>query len=151
MNCKTAVKPLPSVLLLIIAGCTAPPSVVPLLQVSRSAMVAEAGRLRQDIDTDHLAVEQTRHTLADAFATDLHQQDELTDEWVIEATDVYVAAREALLAHETEAAQQKQQRADNLEAAAEATQRAIDLLQRRDQLLSDTAVARLWRLLGESE
>ncbi|MCC6681772.1 MAG: hypothetical protein IT445_12795 [Phycisphaeraceae bacterium] len=114
-------------------------------------MAAEAGRLRQDIDVDHQLVEQTRSDLADAFAADLHQQDELTSAWVIEASDVYVAAREALLVRETEAAQQKQQRADNLEAAAEATQRAIDLLQRRDQLLSDTAVARLWRLLGESE
>ncbi len=151
MNCKTAVKLLPSVLLLIISGCTAPPSVVPLLQVSSSAMADEAERLRRDIDVDHLVVERTRTTLADAFAADLRQQDELTSAWVIEAIDVYVAAREALLARETEAAQQKQQRADNLEAAAEATQRAIDLLQRRDQLLSDTAVARLWRLLGESE
>lgn len=148
MNCKPAIALLVSICLLILSACKAPPSVVPLLEVSRHAMLTEADRLHADAAEDADEIQQTRNSLADAFDADLREQPTIDPAWLREAMEVYIAAREALLAHELSVRRQKQQRADNLEAAAEATDRAIALLQRRDQLLDDTVIMQLWRLLG---
>jgi len=134
-----------------LAGCTSPPSVMPLLRITQGALHSESAQLRQDIPRDGRAIEQVRMSLDDAFAADLRQQEELSVVWVSEAMDVYIAAREALLVHELTLKQERLQREENLDVAANATQRAIDLLEQRDQLLADTSIARLWRLLDDSD
>jgi len=141
-----------SVLLLMsisLTGCASPPSVMPLLRITQDTLRAEAGRLNEETARDRQTIEQTRRSLEDAFVADLREQRALDPAWVNEATTVYVAVREALLAHEMTLRQERLQRADNLLAAEQATQRAIDLLEQRDQLLTDTSLARLWRRLSE--
>lgn len=140
-----------SLLLFVVVGCTTSPSVTPLLRLSHDAVTAEAARLREDVAQQRAGFDQTRNALADAYEADLRNRTALDADWVLEATTVYVAACEALLEHEAAQRQAREQRADNLDAAAEATERAAALLEQRDQLLNDTVAARLWRVLGGDE
>jgi len=149
MNWKPVNALLASFVALAAAGCT-PPSVSPLLELSRQAVAAEAQRLRADIERDRAAMDHARDALEAAYAADLHEQSTLDVPWVMEATVVYVAAREAVLRQEMALRRERERRADNLDAAADATGRAVELLEQRDRLLNDTAVARWWRMLGEA-
>ena len=136
---------------LIVGGCSSPPSVVPLLRVSQDTLMQEADRLHDDVTRDARAVEQTRQTLADAYAADLRTRGELDPSWVLEATIVYVAAREALAFHEMNLRQERIQRAANLELAAQATGRAVELIEQRDRLLTDRKVWELWQIFNDSK
>lgn len=78
----------------------------------------------------------------------------MTPAWVLEATTVYVAARDALIRHEQSLAQERGNRADNLRAAAAATHRAILLTEQQDGLLRGVAgeeLSRLWNGLTKSQ
>jgi hypothetical protein len=130
-----------------VGGCTSPPSVAPLLRVAEAAMVAEAERLAADVARDRAHVEQTRRSLSDAFDLDLEARGELSVAWVRDGVAVYVAAREALVRHEAALEAERRVRAENLDAAAYATRRAIELIERQDRLIVDATRMDVWRLL----
>lgn len=139
---------------LLMVGCSAPPSVVPLLRVTERALAEESGRLAQDAQRDRVYTRQVLRSLEDAYRRDLEQVGELTPAWVLEATTVYVAARDALIRHEQSLAQERGNRADNLRAAAAATHRAILLTEQQDGLLRGVAgeeLSRLWNGLTKSQ
>lgn len=128
-------------------GCASPPSVMPLLAVTQAALEAEALRLEADALRDAQWATQTKQTLARAFEDDLAERDALTAEWVSDATDVYVAAREAVVRHELAVQAERAQRADNLRAAAQATQRAQAMLQQQDALVTGLVGTDMWTLM----
>ena len=131
-------------------GCTSPPSVAPLLRVTQAALEAEASQLEADAHRDAQWIDQTRTALAQAYEADLAQTDELSVQWVRDATSVYVAAREALLQHEMNLKQQRMQRAANLRAANLATQRAQAMLEQQDALMSTFVGIDGWQLLEQA-
>lgn len=131
---------------LILIGCGSPPSVVPLLRLANMTMQVETEHLNEDAQRQAEHFEQARQTLQRAFEADLETTEDLTTTWIREATDVYVAAREALVRHEIDIQQQHQQRGDNLQAASQALQRAVELLEQQDQLLRQTIGLDVWRL-----
>lgn len=132
--------------LTVFTGCTSPPSTAPLLRISEQAMRAEAENLIADIAQDRAGVDAARASIADGFAADLREQAAPTTEWIRQAAEAYAAAREELMRQELTLTQRRQTRADNLRAAAQAQQRAIELLERQDQLLTGITGADLWRL-----
>lgn len=140
---------LPAVLLasVLLAGCSTPPSVAPLLRVTERALVEESGRLAEDAERDRVHTRQVLGSLDDAYRRDLEQAEALTPGWVLEATTVYVAARDAVIRHELTLAQERGNRADNLRAAATATRRAILLIEQQDSLLRGVAGEELSQLL----
>lgn len=135
------------VVTLIAGGCASPPSVTPLLRVTERALMRESARLNDDADRDAQYARQTLRSLNDAFDRDLEQENELTADWVRDATSVYVAAREALLRHELALARERQIRSDNLQTAASATRRAIGLIEQQDKLLNGVVGEDIRRLL----
>ncbi|MEX0745363.1 MAG: hypothetical protein WD118_07145 [Phycisphaeraceae bacterium] len=128
-------------------GCTSPPSVMPLLQATERTLAREAEHLGGDGEREAQWLDQTRRALAQAFEADLAQTDELTAAWVLDATRVYVLAREELARHEAQLAAQRRQRTANLSAATEAVRLAGDMLQQQDQLWLDVVDIDLWSLL----
>lgn len=143
MACALAV----AVAVVLMGGCASPPSVTPLLRVSEAALLAEAARLNEDATRDAQWIEQARDALEQAYDADLAQTAELSPAWVREATQVYVAAREALVRHELALRQERAQRAQNLRAAAEATRRATAILQQQDALVTGLAGGDAWELV----
>ena len=123
-------------LLLLLPGCTSPPAVIPLLEVTRRTLDGEAQRLAADAERDAAYFAQSRATLEEAYQLDLTQRETLDTPWVAEATAAYVAAREELVRAEARAAAARAQRADNLRAAAEAQGRAMGLLEQQDRWLN---------------
>lgn len=128
-------------------GCTSPPSVMPLLNATQQTLEREAERLTVDTDRDAEWIEQARLSLEHAYEADLHDVDALTPEWVGSATQVYVSAREALVRHESTLREERHRRAENLQAAAEATRRAAAMLQQQDRLWLDAVGGDGWSLL----
>lgn len=129
------------------AGCGSPPSVVPVLRVVERAMLDEAQRIETyDAQRDQLMLDDARLRLRDGYLADLNTTDTLDPSWVDSATEIYVAAREALVWQEIDLAQQRQTRQDNLRDAARAQARAIAILQQQDRLLQQTVGLDLWRL-----
>ena len=133
----------------LLVGCASPPSVAPLLRVVDAELRREAQRLELDARRDAEAVDQARRSLADAYDGDLARREALTAEWVRDATDVYVAAREALVRHEMNLRAEREQRARNLHAAGEAQRRAIQLIEQHDGLIVGTLGFDLWQLHKE--
>lgn len=131
---------------LIFVGCGSPPSVVPLLRIANKTMQIEAAHLKEDAQRQSKQIEQARQALQRAFETDLETTEDLSAAWIREATDVYVAAREALVRHEIDIQLQQQQRGGNLQAASQALQQAVELLEQQDQLLRQTIGLDVWRL-----
>ena len=131
-----------------LVGCSTPPSVAPLLRVTERVLVEESGRLAEDAERDGAYTRQVLGSLEDAYRRDLEQAGELTPGWVLEATMVYVAAREAVVRHEQSLARERGNRADNLRAAAAATRRAILLIEQQDGLLRGVAGEELSQLLA---
>lgn len=129
-------------------GCTSPPSVAPLLRVAERAMRDEAARLDDDdAKRDTAQMDQSRQALAAAFDADLGEQAAKLDaQWVRDAVAGYVAAREALLRHEAKLHDERASRSDNLRAAAEAQDKAIQLLENQDALITQTTGLDIWRL-----
>ncbi len=129
------------------AGCGSPPSVVPVLRVVERAMLDEAHRIEAyDAERDRLALDDARLRLRDGYLADLNTTDTLDPSWIDSATEVYVAAREALVWQEIDLARQRQARQDNLRDAARAQARAIAILQQQDRLVQQTVGLDLWRL-----
>ncbi|MFW6059387.1 MAG: hypothetical protein ACODAQ_04355 [Phycisphaeraceae bacterium] len=129
-------------------GCSTPPSVLPLLEASERTLREEGDRLDADAQRDARWIAQTREALHDAYQQDLAQRDELDREWVQEATQAYVVAREELVRHEMHLREQRQRRRDNLRAAADATRRAAAILMRQDRLMAGLVGDDLWSLLA---
>ena len=132
------------------AGCSSPPSVAPLLRVSQQAMLAEVEQLNVDVTRDAEQMRQSRVSLDAAFDADMDRIEnlgELDATWVREAMGVYVPTREALVRHEAALATERLARQDNLRAAAEAQQRALQLLEQQDRLITETTHFSVWRLL----
>ena len=71
----------------------------------------------------------------------------LDAQWVRDAMEVYVPTREALVRHEASLTAERRTRQDNLRTAAEAQQRALELLEQQDKLITDTTHFNVWRLL----
>jgi hypothetical protein len=132
------------------SGCTSPPSVAPLLRVSERALLREADQQAIDAERDAEQLRQTRRSLEQAYNRDLTQTPELTAQWVREATQVYVSAREALVRHENALSLERQTRVENLKAAASATRRAIGLLEQQDKLLAGAMGEDLRRILNSN-
>lgn len=128
-------------------GCASAPSVAPLLRITEQALNREAARLEEDALRDAQHIRQTLRSLEDAFHQDLDQAELLTTDWVREAIGVYVAARETMLRHEHTLAAERRTRADNLQAAASATRRAIQLIEQQDRLLDGVVGEEFRRLL----
>ena len=120
---------------LVVAGCSAPPSVTPLLRVTRSVLHEESQRLAADAARIGDRYERQRAELAAAFERDLREREELDEAWVGEAVRVYVAAREAVAAQADAERAGYANRIDNLAAASEAQERAIALLEHHRRLL----------------
>ena len=139
---------LPGVLLS--GGCASPPSVAPLLRVSQQAMLAEVEHLNVDATRDAEQMKQSRASLDAAFDADLQQREQaggLDAQWVRDAMEVYVPTREALVRHEASLTAERRTRQDNLRTAAEAQQRALELLEQQDKLITDTTHFNVWQLL----
>lgn len=135
-----------------LGGCASPPSVTPLLRLAEEAVRKEALRVEADAGRDADRLEGTRRSLRDAYDADLAERGELDAAWVREATDVYVAAREALVRHELALRDERRVRAENLRLAADATERAAELLERQDDLITTaTRGAQVWRVLRREE
>lgn len=138
-------------LLFVIIGCESPPSVSPLLRASSLAMAQEVEHLQTDITRDAQHMRETRLALDAAFDADLDQassENRLTADWIKDAMVVYVPAREALVRHESKLKHERLSRMDNLQTAFEAQQRAMQLLERQDDLIRDTTHISIWRLLN---
>lgn len=135
------------VLTVFVWGCSAPPSVAPLLRVAGKAINEESQRLAGDADRDRANVRQSLGMLEDAFERDLEQTPELSAEWVRDATVVYVAAREALIRHEQALKQERDIRAANLRSAGAAINRAVSMIEQQDRLLGDVTGSELRSLL----
>ncbi len=134
-------------LAVLLTGCATPPSVAPLLRVTERALAEESGRLARDVQRDRAYTRQVLGSLEDAYRRDLEQVDGLTPQWVLEATAVYITAREAAVRNEQALALERDNRADNLRAAAAATRRAILLIEQHDGLLRGVAgeeLSQLW-------
>ena len=129
-------------------GCGSPPSVVPLLELTRRTVLDEAGRLESDAEREARYLQEAKRQLARAYHADLTQRaapsgvgegesgvGHLDAEWVDEATRGYVLAHEEIVRAELAAKGERAARADNLRAAAEAQTRAIRLIQQQDRLL----------------
>jgi hypothetical protein len=132
-----------------IAGCDSPPSVTPLLRLSREAITAEMQHLQDDAAVQRTLIEQRQLALADAFEADLGAADQegaLNADWVREATQVYVLARETLVKQQQSREQTYAQRIDNLDAAAQAQDRAIAVLERQDELVQRVWGMSPWRV-----
>lgn len=134
----------------LLMGCASPPAVTPLLRVVEEALRDEAARVEAEASVEAQRAEQTRRMLADVYRADLLQRDALDVAWIEEATAVYVAACEDVLRHELDQQAASQHRASNLRTAASAQRRAIQLLDRQDDLITGTLGIDLWQLLEPS-
>lgn len=126
-------------LLLPLCACASPPSVVPLLRVAERAIGDEQRLLGEDAIRGSHWFEQQRRVLDDAYAADLRGRPERASdpEWVLAGTEVYTAAREALLRHAWELERQSELRRDNLGTASQAIRRAAELIEKQDALFAD--------------
>jgi len=130
----------------VVGACTAPPSVAPLLRVAERAMVEEAAHVEGDATRDAAQLRQMRAALTAGFDADLAANESPSAGWVKGAAEGYAAAREELARHEAALRVERETRADNLRAAAEAQQRAISLIERQDELITRTIGLDAWRM-----
>jgi hypothetical protein len=133
-----------------LTACATPPSVAPLLRAGGAAAEEEARLLEADQARDREFLSQARAALTEGFEADLRAQPQLDAAWVMGSVEVYVAACETLVRHETGLLAERRQRADNLRAAAAAQQRALQVLEQQDQLLTGDDRLNLWKLLSPS-
>ncbi|MCC7145148.1 MAG: hypothetical protein IT443_01745 [Phycisphaeraceae bacterium] len=135
--------------LLCLAACTTPPSVAPLLRIVEKSLTQEQMLLQEDLARAQEYLRQQRAALADAFEADLQLKVALDRQWVLEATEVYAAAREELTRHEMILARQSEQRIDNLKVAEQARQRALAVLEQQDQLATGVLGWSVWQQLNQ--
>lgn len=127
-------------------GCAPPRAVEPLLAVGERAMIEEAEHIEADAARDEQWLVQSRDALEEAYERDLHERGELDTAWVMQATRGYIAAREALVRHESALARQREQRRANLLDAADAVARVQELLAQQRALWPEQwDVRRLWQ------
>jgi hypothetical protein len=130
----------------IIAGCGAPPSVVPLLSVSASAIEREARLVEEDALGDEQATDAARQRLTLALQADFAQRPDADQAWLLSAAKGYAAAREALAQSLAQQRRTRERRAQNLRDAAAAQRRAISLIQQQDEILHRGTGIDLWQL-----
>jgi hypothetical protein len=130
----------------IIAGCGAPPSVVPLLSVSANAIEREARLVEEDAIGDEQAADAARQRLTHALQADLAHRPDADQAWILSAAKGYAAAREALAQSLAQQCRTREQRAQNLRDAAAAQRRAISLIQQQDEILHRGTGVDLWQL-----
>jgi len=136
---------------LMMTGCTTPPSVAPLLRITERALHEESLRIQDDTRRDSERMRGALESLEEGFNRDLEQKETLTPDWVREATTVYIAAREMVVSHQNALTQDRIIRADNLAAAASATRRAISLIEGQDRLFDGVMDEDLRRLLSVTD
>lgn len=132
--------------LLLLAGCEAPPSVLPLLDVTAAVLRDEADHLERDAVRAADRLDADRRALAAAFERDLAERDALDAAWVADAVSIYVAGREALSRQRHTLVAAYAARQDNLAAAVEANRRAVTLLEHHARLSPWPEGWDAWRL-----
>ena len=132
------------IIVTVTSGCASPPSVVPLLEQVHHVLADQQQDLQQRAATDASRFDQQRHLLQQAYEADLTARPQLDADWVRDGTAAYVTAREAVVRHELQLADQLRTRWRNLRLAADAQRRASRLIQRQDQLLQRMPDLRRW-------
>ena len=127
-----------------ITGCASPPSVVPLMAQVQNVLADENRLLAEDYERQQQWIDQQRQTIAAAFDADMIAREQLDIDWIRHHVAAYVAAREALSDHTTKLQQEFTVRQSNLADAALAQQKAIELIQRQDDLLERVPDLRRW-------
>jgi hypothetical protein len=123
------------------------------MRVANQAMQREIKHIEQARHRTEDVLKQRQAALKAGYDADLADRDQLTRTWVKQATAGYVAAREALLRQAMQQKRRQTQRIDNLEAAGHAQRRAINLIEKQDQLVQRALGGDLWRwqnLLSEA-
>ena len=129
---------------LLVSACASPPSVVPLLRVSASAVDAERARLATDLTRLAQSYDQRRQLLKSGFEADVNARPSMDAKWVTRGVTAYVAARELVLRDELAAAGNLQTRQANLGHVSEALRRAVVLIEQQDHLLMRVPDLRRW-------
>lgn len=127
-----------------LSACGAPRGVTPLLRVSREVMLREARQQTTDLQRERMHIDQNRAALRSAFAADLAARAQLDARWVSDAAEVYAAAQAALATEIARREAERQTRADNLLAAADAQSRAINLIEQQNAILKDALAIDAW-------
>lgn len=127
-------------------GCGSSPSVVPLLNSVQRVLEQEAELVNSDAERQRGWLEQQKKSLQDGFGADLSAREKLDAVWVKDHTDVYVAAREALVEHEMRCNVAFGRRLENLAAAKRAQERAVGLIEEQDRLFERVPDLRRWLL-----
>lgn len=131
-------------LVLMIGGCSTPPSVPLLVGVAQRVINDERTHLDDDVTRQLHWYDQQRAALEDAFNTDVKEQATLDAAWVTQGAAAYAAAREALMQQQMKQQQAIATRQENLQLADDALGRASDLMQQADQLFWQAPQLRQW-------
>lgn len=118
-----------------LVGCASPAGVEGLLRTAEGVLAEERQAIEVDAERASQSMEERRAGLEAAFEADVEQREELDEAWVLRGVRAYVDAREALVRHEAELEATYAQRRRNLRLAAEAVERARELLAQQDGLL----------------
>lgn len=132
------------VCIVVLPGCTSPPSTGPLLDVVEAAMADEQQHLQTDRQRAAAWFASQREGLKHGFEADLEEQPEPGKQWLSDHVNVYVAAREALLREQMHHDQQLSERITNLTHARRANRKAAELLRRQDELLAPFTAWQRW-------
>jgi len=127
-------------------GCTTPPSVAPLLRVVNQALQQEASYLQAEETREMQRLAQARAAIEAGFVADLNQQAQPDKPWILDAARAYTAACEELVRQDATLHKELAQRADNLQAATTAQQRALNILEQQDALLTQTLNGNPWQI-----
>lgn len=125
-------------------GCSAPPSIVPLMRAAERVMVEERRAIGEDGARRAVWLEERRESLAAGFEADLTERERLDVAWVLEGVGAYTASREALLNHEWELRERAATRRENLALAGAALRRGMGLIERQDRLFERVPNLRRW-------
>lgn len=118
-----------------VPACRAPRSVDPLLAVTDRILDETARQLAVDAQLDQQRHEQTLRSLDHAYRRDLEQRDDLTAQWVWQATAALTAARDAVQQQRYDDMGMRARQQANIEMARHAVGRARSLLGLQDQFV----------------
>ena len=136
--------------ILLLTGCTSAPSVLPMLDRVGVVLTEERAMLAEDGKLVAGRYEQTRDMLRDAYEKDLAVKEgkQISADWVIDATRVYVAAREILLKQMADEMNSLETRMRNLDLAKEAQSKAVQMMRQQDELMLNMSGVSFWDWLG---
>jgi hypothetical protein len=126
------------------AGCSSPPSVVPLLRGVQRGLIRERQHLAQDSQRSDAIAQAQLDSLEQAFVADMDGRQQLDRAWVTEHTQAYVLARDAVLRQRMNHQAAYRQRRENLDLAIAVQDRAISLIEQQDALLGHMPDLRRW-------